>query len=243
MNYIVAELAPGVYAAAIKDAGNWDTPTYTNFYVLRREEQVVLIDAGMKQYRHEIRDILKKIGIDANEVTHILLTHGHHDHADGAKEFSQASKYIHEQDINMLNPEMKSQFIKYSVVRDYVYSAPAVPDLDIVLVNSHSPGSVAIYDHASKALFAGDFFCFFGEPLPEGKLVSYGEQSRQESYQYVADQAAGGGGESQSFLQGLSRLLAYQPEFFCTGHGVVLQGDISEFLKELWKSGSAGKPL
>lgn len=241
MNYIVAELAPGVYAAAIKDAGNWDTPTYTNFYVLRRGQQVVLIDAGMKQYRNEIRAILKEIGLEANQVTQILLTHGHHDHADGAKEFSQALKYIHERDMNMLSSELKSQFIKYTVVRDYVYSAPAVPDLDIVLVNSHSPGSVAIYDHASKALFAGDFFCFFGEPLPEGKLVSYSQSSRQESYQYVADQAASG--EAQSFLQGLSRLLSYRPEFFCTGHGVVLQGDISEFLKELWKSGSAGKLL
>lgn len=241
MNYIVAELAPGVYAAAIQDAGSWDTPTYTNFYVLRRGQQVVLIDAGMKQYRNEIRAILKEIGVEANQVTQVLLTHGHHDHADGAKEFSQAAKYIHERDMNMLNSELKSQFIKYAVVRDYVYSAPAVPDLDIVLVNSHSPGSVAIYDHASKALFAGDFFCFFGEPLPEGELVSYSEQSRQESYQYVADQAAGG--EAKSFLQGLSRLLSYRPEFFCTGHGAVLQGDISEFLKELWKSGSAGKPL
>lgn len=241
MNYLVSELAPGVYAAAIEDAGSWGTPTYTNFYILRRDQQVVLIDAGMKQYRHEIHAILKEIGVEAKQVTHVLLTHGHHDHADGAKEFSQAAKYIHERDVSMLSRDLRSQFTVYSTVREYVYTASTIPDLDIVLVNSHSPGSVAIYDHVSKALFAGDFFCFFGEPLPEGKLVSYSEQSRQESYQYVADQAAAG--EAQSFLQGLSRLLTYQPEFFCTGHGVVLQGDIGDFLKELWKSGNAGKKL
>lgn len=239
MNYLVSELAPGVYAAAIEDDANWDTPTYTNFYILRREGQAVLIDAGMKPYRQEIYDILKGIGLTADEITHVLLTHGHADHANGAREFSRAVKYIHERDMNMIKPELRPQFTQYSGVRDYVYCAPGVPDLDIVLVNTHTPGSVAIYDHTSKTLFAGDFFCFFGEALPEGKLVSYGEQSRRESYQYVADQAKSE--EGRSFQQGVSRLLAYQPEFFCTGHGVVLQGDIDQFLKKLWESGSTGK--
>lgn len=240
MKYLVAELAPGVYAGAIEDAGSWDMPTYTNFYVLRRGEQIVLIDAGMKKYRNEINSILMEIGISPQAVTHVLLTHGHHDHADGAKEFIQAVKYIHERDVGMLSPGLRSQFNTYTTVRDHVYSAPGVPGLDIVLVNSHSPGSVAIYDYDAKALFAGDFFCFFGEPLPEGKFVAYGEQCRKESYQYVADLPAS---EAKSFLQGLGRLLPYQPEFFCTGHGVILQGDIAEFLEGLWKSGSAGKSI
>jgi hypothetical protein len=38
-------------------------------------------------------------------------------------------------------------------------------------------------------------------------------------------------------MLGLSRLLEFQPEFFCTGHGVIVQKDIQDFLKGMWQSG------
>lgn len=239
--YLVSQLAPGVHAAAIYDEATWGMPNYTNFYILQRKQQTVLIDAGMKSYAGEMTAILREIGLEAQNITHVLLTHGHHDHADGAKAFHAAEKYVHNLDAPVLGSSLAAQFSRYQTVEEFSLCAPSIPDLDIVLVNSHTPGSVAIYDQASKALFVGDFFCFFGEELPEGQLVSYGRQSREESYQYVADQAVESSADSARFLQGLSRLLAYHPEFLCTGHGVILQGDIHEFLTKLWKSGQGAR--
>ena len=235
-NYLVSELAPGVYAAAIADTNSWDMMTYTNFYILRREGQTVLIDAGMKTYEAEMQAIFREIGIKAEDISHLLLTHGHHDHVDGANSFTKAAKYIHALDMPLVGRSLARQFTTYQPVREFFFCAPGVEGLEVILVNSHTPGSVAIYDPLSTALFVGDFFCFFGEELPEGALVSKGEQCREESYQYVADQAANSPAEAEKLRCGLGKLLEYRPGFLCTGHGVILKGDIQEFLTELWKN-------
>lgn len=238
--YLIEELGSGVYAAAIEDAGSWDTPTWANFYILRRRGKAVLIDAGLNEYRPEMEAILAQLGVVAGDVTHVLLTHGHHDHVEGTRAFPQATVYLHERDFPMVSPGLRSRFKTYTQIREHVFTAPDVPDLEVVWVNSHTAGSVVIYEPTAKAMFVGDFFCFFGEDLPEGRLVSYGAKSRRDSCEYVANQPKA---EVRAFLPGLGRLLTYQPEFFCTGHGVILQGEIGPFLHSLWKSGQAGKPV
>jgi glyoxylase-like metal-dependent hydrolase (beta-lactamase superfamily II) len=213
--------------------------TYTNVYVLQREDQTILIDAGLKEYEKEVVEALATIGVTSDMVTYVLFTHGHHDHVNGASIFTKAKKFVHPADRHLLSSSLAGQFAPFSPSeKEYVLSVDTLPDIEGIHVNTHTPGSVVLYDTVSKAMFVGDFFCFFGEALPEGELVSYSEMSRQGSCQYVADQAACGGQEFDKFMIGLKRLLSYQPEFFCTGHGVVLKGQIQSFIHDLWKSGN-----
>jgi glyoxylase-like metal-dependent hydrolase (beta-lactamase superfamily II) len=238
MNYLLSQLVSGAYVVAIEDTHTWDVKSYTNIYVLQRQGQTILIDAGMKEYQPVIIEALAKIGVAPDQVTHVLLTHGHRDHADGASIFVNAKKYVHATDRYLLGTPLASQFVSFTPLENnLLLSADDLSSIEGIHVNTHTPGSVALYDDLAKALFVGDFFCFFGEVLPEGKLVSYSDISRQGSCQYVADQAACGGEEFERFMLGLSKLLSYQPEFFCTGHGVVLQGEIQSFVNNLWKSG------
>ncbi len=235
---IISALAPGIYVLAIEDRISWDTPTYANLYLVRRQEKTILIDAGLRKYQEAITKALATVGVTPASVTHVLATHGHHDHVDGAGLFPQAVKVIHPADRSMLSPALASRFMAYtSRAGDSLFAVQGIDDFDVIWVNSHSPGSVVIFDHVSQTMFAGDFFCFFGESLPEGELISYGDSCRQESYQYVAEQAASGAPDFADFMRGLNRLLAYHPAFFCTGHGVVLRDQINEFLQGLWKSG------
>jgi glyoxylase-like metal-dependent hydrolase (beta-lactamase superfamily II) len=227
-----------VCAIAIEDKKSWGAPTWVNLYVLRRGEQTLLIDAGMNQYKAEIQKAFIQIGIEPGSVTHILITHGHRDHVEGVGLFPQAKKFCHAADLPMIARTLRSQFLPYAVVTSGEdLAVQTIQDLDIIHVNTHSPGSVVLYDPISKTMFAGDFFCFWGEPLPGGELVSYSTQTREESCQYVAEQAADGGLEFDNFMAGLKKLLPYHPEFFCTGHGVILQGDIHGFLRDLYDSG------
>jgi glyoxylase-like metal-dependent hydrolase (beta-lactamase superfamily II) len=238
MNYLLSHLVSGAYVVAIEDTHTWDVKSYTNLYVLQRQGQTILIDAGMKEYQPVIIEALEKIGVTPDQVTHVLLTHGHRDHADGASIFVNAKKYVHAADRYLLGAHLASEFVPFSPLgSDLLLSADGVSGIEGIHVNTHTPGSVVLYDDLTKALFVGDFFCFFGEALPEGELVSYSDISRQGSCQYVADQAACGGEEFDRFMLGLGRLLSHQPEFFCTGHGVVLQGEIQSFINNLWKSG------
>ncbi|HWR42361.1 MBL fold metallo-hydrolase [Sporomusa sp.] len=242
MNYLVSRLTAGAYVIAVEDTFTWDGASYTNLYVLQRSGQTILIDTGLKQYQPAIVEALAKIGVTPEQVTHILLTHGHHDHVEGADLFGRAKKFVHHADLPLLTAPLAAQFVPYSPLTDEnKLSADGVGDLDIIFVNTHSPGSVAIYDHISKALFVGDFFCYFGEALPEGELVTNSDYVRRGSCQYVAAQAAAGGAEFKHFIAGLSRLLGYQPDFFCTGHGVVLCDDIQAFIKNMWLSGTQSR--
>ncbi|WP_288185679.1 MBL fold metallo-hydrolase [uncultured Sporomusa sp.] len=239
MEYVMSRLTAGAYVIAVEDTTTWDSMTYSNLYVLEQDSQVILVDAGLKVYQPLVVAALAEIGIQPDQVTHVLLTHGHRDHVEGAALFTNARKFIHSADWPMLASPLAAQVARFTPQAEAgTFAAPGLNGLEVVLVNTHSPGSVAIYDHRSQALFVGDFFCYFGEALPEGQLVTNSEAIKRGSCQYVAGQAAAGGQEFAAFMQGLSRLLAYRPEFFCTGHGVVLCEDIHSFLHNMWQSGT-----
>jgi glyoxylase-like metal-dependent hydrolase (beta-lactamase superfamily II) len=238
MKYFISQLTAGAYVIAIEDTHTWDVVSYTNLYVLQRTGQTILIDAGMTEYQTAIIPALAEIGITPDMVTHVLLTHGHHDHVAGAALFSNAKKFVHSADLPMIAPPLAAQFSPFMpLIGDFAYAAEGLEGLGIVLVNTHSPGSVAIFDHMTKALFVGDFFCYFGEALPGGELVTDSEYVKRGSCDYVAGQSAAGGDDFDKFMLGLGRLLNFQPEFFCTGHGVVVRRDIQTFLKDMWRNG------
>ncbi|SDE05783.1 MBL fold metallo-hydrolase [Sporomusa acidovorans] len=243
MNYLLSQLTAGAYVIAVEDTHTWDVRSYTNCYVLRRSGQLILIDAGLPEYQSAIVDALARIRITPDRVTDVLLTHGHHDHAEGAALFNKARKYVHPADKPMLPAQLAAEFMTYvPLPGEFTFAAEGVDGLEIVLVNTHSPGSVAIYDQLSGALFVGDFFCYFGESLPQGELVTNSNLIKQGSCDYVAGQAAAGEPGLDRFMLGLGRLLEYRPEFFCTGHGVVVRQDIQAFLKKMWQSGSQKRP-
>jgi glyoxylase-like metal-dependent hydrolase (beta-lactamase superfamily II) len=83
MNYLLAQLTEGAYVIAIEDTFSWDVMSYTNCYVLQRKGQTILIDTGRREYQDAIIEALGKINITPEQVTHVLLTHGHHDHGEG----------------------------------------------------------------------------------------------------------------------------------------------------------------
>lgn len=241
MNYLLAQLTAGAYVIAVEDTQTWDVMSYTNLYVLQRNSQTILIDAGLGAYQPVLIEALSTIGIEPDMVTHVLLTHGHHDHNEGAALFKNARKFVHSADWPMLAAPLRDQFARYTPLAGREKEelvAEGLNELEIVLVNTHSPGSVAIFDQISKALFVGDFFCYFGEALPGGRLVDYSDYCRQGSCRYVAAQAEDGGAEFGKFIEGLSRLIPFQSEFFCTGHGIVLRDDIQTFVKSMWLSGT-----
>jgi glyoxylase-like metal-dependent hydrolase (beta-lactamase superfamily II) len=60
---------------------------YNNAHVLRIDERSVLVDTGTEADAAELDRRLRDAGIDPSELAAIVLTHGHADHAGGAKWF------------------------------------------------------------------------------------------------------------------------------------------------------------
>ena len=72
------EIAPGV----------WRIPVMTDdainaFAVVADDGQVTLLDGGLPYTRHRVRRGLRHLGSDVTQVTRIIATHAHNDHAGG----------------------------------------------------------------------------------------------------------------------------------------------------------------
>ena len=77
------QLAPGVWRIPL--LGDW----VNGFLFVDDDGQVTLLDTGIKRSPDKITAALRYIGLDHSDVTRILLTHAHSDHAGGVAEMSR----------------------------------------------------------------------------------------------------------------------------------------------------------
>lgn len=84
---------------------DWDKRIERNCYiwVVQGEEKTVVIDCGVRPARAEQRnlrgyvsptEVLRRIGIDAACVEHLVITHIHRDHVGGIELFPRAKVYV-----------------------------------------------------------------------------------------------------------------------------------------------------
>ena len=87
--------------------------TYT-FNVLKKDDEIILVDTGyddasdedqaladgvnLTNYQNP-KTVLKKIGIDAEDVKHVILTHAHWDHMGGIRLFPNATFYLQKEEL------------------------------------------------------------------------------------------------------------------------------------------------
>ena len=84
---------------------DWDKTIERNYYiwVVRNEERTVVVDCGVRPalaVHRNLRgyvspaEVLRRIGIDAAQVEHLIITHIHQDHAGGLELFPRARVYL-----------------------------------------------------------------------------------------------------------------------------------------------------
>jgi glyoxylase-like metal-dependent hydrolase (beta-lactamase superfamily II) len=64
--------------------------SYNNAHAVRTPEGLLLVDAGLERDAPALADDLAAAGVDPAELALIVLTHGHADHAGGARWFAEA---------------------------------------------------------------------------------------------------------------------------------------------------------
>ncbi|AYC28489.1 MBL fold metallo-hydrolase [Paenisporosarcina cavernae] len=206
----------------------WDTEwkTWNNSYIFQIEKELVVIDSCKNIHLHEFEGAINTLRKEASNVTYFLATHGHEDHVQGSILFPNAKKLIHPEEIESMEYDSPSSF------------TPGFDDafiqetVDVIHVETHTKGSVAFYHSAEKALFTGDFLCFFGDPLSQDGFIGEGQDLRIAWLDYMRSGSVKGD-YLQNLLNGLRQLVTYDVHYLCTGHGCVLVGNISLFLQEL----------
>lgn len=81
-------------------------PLDCNVYLLRTGEAAVLIDAGAGVEPRLVVERIRSLGVDPDDLTHLLLTHAHADHSGGSHFFRDQF------DLNVRAPEHSAPWIE-----------------------------------------------------------------------------------------------------------------------------------
>lgn len=228
MKTYLEEIVNGVYAFLVWDE-SWNS--YNNCYLLLEDNNIILIDSGKEEHSHLLFSALKKIGISNSSITHFIATHGHKDHIGGIPFLEEIEGYIHNQDLELIPENHRSKLKLYLPDKGLIVS-----NLECVRLGHHTKGSVLLYQCENKVLFCGDHICFFGEEL-SGNVADIGRVEREKYRQFVSEWSQNEKMRKEYnfnlFIEGLKKINKYEVEYLCTGHGVVLKGNVNEFISDL----------
>lgn len=153
---------------------------HSNVYLLVEENELIVIDTGTPRNAKKIVDYIQKIGQEPSNVSTIILTHYHMDHAGSVKELkdlTNAKVAVHAEDVDYVSgkkPLPKPKNVLFRAVSSFVKIAPVQPDiilkdndkvgsLTVIHTSGHTLGSIALLDEGRKALFVGDALRFDGK--------------------------------------------------------------------------------
>ena len=137
------------------------------------EPDLSMIDCGYAGSVPAIRRQIAALGREAGELRRVVITHGHPDHAGGARELALARIpiLIHPADGAALATTWRQALQRPSRGRVFAAMTPGLPGfepiedgqvlpmlggLQVVHTPGHTPGSVCLYGARDRVLFVGD---------------------------------------------------------------------------------------
>lgn len=166
--------------------------------------EVTLVDSGHASSPPGIERALAGLGLSPDQVRRVICTHGHPDHAGGARAFADRGVeiLIHEADATALETGFRDVIRHPSRGRVFAAMTPALPSftpladgdalpvlggLEVVHTPGHTPGSVCLYSRRDRILFVGDVLQRrFGRVSFASKLYSDDPTQARRSVQRLA---------------------------------------------------------
>jgi glyoxylase-like metal-dependent hydrolase (beta-lactamase superfamily II) len=189
----------------------WHDPTANNAntYLLNGSKKI-LIDPGHDRLLGNVKDNLSKLSITLQDIDLIILTHGHPDHVEAVRSFSNSHALIafHETELDFIKtlaPHYDltmgtTNFEPQLLLREGELIVDGLT-LQVIHTPGHSPGSICLYWPREKALFTGDVIFYQGigrTDLP--------------------------GGNGQALKESIRRLSRLEVEHLLPGHGEIVSG-------------------
>jgi glyoxylase-like metal-dependent hydrolase (beta-lactamase superfamily II) len=162
------------------DTGMYDVAGYGAVYVIAAAEPAV-VDTGIGTHHDRVLDALDAVGIDRDELAHVLPTHVHLDHAGGAGFLADAcpnaTVRTHERGVpHLIDPGRLVEGTKAAVGDQWEYyvDPEPVPEgriepladgdavdlgdrrLRVTAAPGHAPHQVTFHDDRDDLLFTGD---------------------------------------------------------------------------------------
>ena len=132
-----------------------------NFFLYRSNESIICFDTGYRPLL--IRDELRGLNIDPEEVSHVFLTHADIDHVSGLRLFKNAEIYLSAKEEQMIKGmrSVRSAVRSPRIRRAY----HLLGDNDIIKIGSSSVKAIETPGHTpgSMAYLLDDTFLFLGD--------------------------------------------------------------------------------
>ena len=164
------EIVPGIHR--IDEASS--NMAHSNVYLVINKTDLFVVDTGTKGNAHKIAEYIEEIGRQPNEVSTIILTHYHMDHAGSAKDLKEitgAKVAASVEDAKIISGAEPYPKPKYFLMRAAsLIKAPRSRRrhsaegrrqnrrLNGFLMPGHTAGSIMLLDKQKKVLFCGDTF-------------------------------------------------------------------------------------
>jgi glyoxylase-like metal-dependent hydrolase (beta-lactamase superfamily II) len=145
---------------------------HSNVYLVINKQDLFVVDTGTKGNADKIVKYVEKLGRQPREISTIILTHYHMDHAGSAKDLKDltcAKVAASIQDAELIAGEKPYPKPKNLLMRAASFIKPPPVDVDIplkdgdtlggltvLLTPGHTAGSIMLLDKEKKVLFSGD---------------------------------------------------------------------------------------
>jgi len=205
------------------------------------ENNITLIDTGLRESAQHILDFIHHIGHSPNEIKLIILTHNHIDHMGGLAEIKKqtaARVAVHIADIGeRIHPpaadsryreplaQLKSKLQSvFSVMPDDVdirlkggEILDCLGGLEVIHTPGHTSGSISLYSKEHKILITGDLIRKRRKVLllPPRMVSSDIEEN----------------------LKSIKKISNYEADILCLGHGLPITKDVNLKINELVNRG------
>jgi glyoxylase-like metal-dependent hydrolase (beta-lactamase superfamily II) len=174
-------------------------------HAIIEDDGVTLIDTGYAGSLPRLTAALAELGRTVADVRRVICTHGHPDHAGGARALSDLGVeiLIHPADAANLDVTFASAIRKPSRGRFFAAMTPPLPTftpladgdvlpvlggLEVIHTPGHTPGSVCLYARQRGLLFVGDVLQRrFGRVSAASGLYSDDPATARASLQRLAD--------------------------------------------------------